>query len=896
MRLPYWLAALGTLRIEVRLSNRRGIPRRRRSAVGHAPACFELLEDRTLLTVYVVNTTADTIDAGDGLVSLREAVTAANANAASGNAAAGSADGDVIQISLGDAPQTIKLNPALGQLEINDDLIIDASGNAATVTVSGENATRIFHINAAAGPGTERDVEFRSFVVTGGNGLGRGGPGGGAVLVEHGSDLTLRIVSVTNSSSVTSGGAIYNAGGLSLVASQILGNTAAGDADSQGGGGIFNAGGNLQIEGNSLIDQNRATGTAGSGGGILTVAGRLLVTGSGVFHNAAARAGGGIAARSANGADGVLAYDVQLSGVTLSFNIAGPNSTSAVPNQGDGGGYHGTGPGSVLFNGGSVVANIAAHQGGGLWNSAGGGMTVTGVRVRANVASRGFDDGTTVTAGGGLYNAGLLTASNVQIDHNLAASFAALRLGLGGGIANAAGGTVRLVSGVVSNNGAGRGGAIHSVGAVETTSVETRNVLIESNTALQSGGGIANGGRLFLSGSTVNGNTVSSADYGFNGGAGILNEGGTASVTGSLIRFNHAYGVQSRGGGVFNTAGGRLEMTNSTVFFNSATAVGGGIADSGGTYNEQKRDLLLAGVFLLSNFVTGGSSGYGDGGALHCEGFGIVTLFRNVIEDNSAARGGAGVWTASDRVLRMNETTVSSNTAASGEGGGLYLRGASRIATSLIASNTGVWGGGIYTAGAMSLVNSTVGENRSRGYGGGIFVAASAVGTRSVLIGNVTIARNRADFDPNDSWSGPGGGVYVVGGEDVTLHNTIVALNLVGPDPSPARSDFTGTANAASSFNLIGDQTGSSFVLGPKGNLAGSANAPINPLLGPLADNGGPTKMYAPARNSLAVDRGSDVLLSGMDQRFKPRPVDLPDAFNAPGSDGSDIGAVELQA
>ena len=71
-------------------------------------------------------------------------------------------------------------------------------------------------------------------------------------------------------------------------------------------------------------------------------------------------------------------------------------------------------------------------------------------------------------------------------------------------------------------------------------------------------------------------------------------------------------------------------------------------------------------------------------------------------------------------------------------------------------------------------------------------------------------------------------------------------------------------------------------------------NSTKDPLLGPLADNGGPTKTHALLEGSPAIDQGNSFGES-TDQRGLPRPSDFVGIPNASGGDGSDIGAFELQ-
>ena len=66
-----------------------------------------------------------------------------------------------------------------------------------------------------------------------------------------------------------------------------------------------------------------------------------------------------------------------------------------------------------------------------------------------------------------------------------------------------------------------------------------------------------------------------------------------------------------------------------------------------------------------------------------------------------------------------------------------------------------------------------------------------------------------------------------------------------------------------------------------------------NPMLGPLQDNGGPTFTHALIDGSPAIDKGKNLSTSPTDQRGNPRTFDDPNAVNASGGDGTDVGAYE---
>ncbi|MCA8989661.1 MAG: hypothetical protein KDA78_18585, partial [Planctomycetaceae bacterium] len=222
---------------------------RSRLTAGPLGLCAEALEDKTLLTVYTVNTTLDEPANGagvtDGLISLREAINAANSNAAFGDAPAGSGVGtDVINF----APTLNNSVITLGgdQLIISGDLSIVGPG-ANRLKIDANHQSRIFQINSGV------TASISGLTITNGNlnGAGEGDYGGGVI---NFGTLTLDYVLVSDNTSVGLGGGIANAPGatLTVINSTVSGNTAPGGS----GGGIANYGTAKVI--NSTISGNQS--------------------------------------------------------------------------------------------------------------------------------------------------------------------------------------------------------------------------------------------------------------------------------------------------------------------------------------------------------------------------------------------------------------------------------------------------------------------------------------------------------------------------------------------------------------------------------------------------------------------------------------------------------------
>jgi hypothetical protein len=216
----------------------------------------------------VVNNTNDS-----GLGSLRQAIL--NANASPG------ADTITFEGTLfaDDTPDTIALTS--GELEITDDLTIQGLG-ANTLTVSGNNASRVFNVDDSDNS-RQIDVAIDGLTVTQGNTTGNGG---GIVSQEN---LTITNSAIANNTADNGGGISSQGGTLDIVDSTIRLN----DASNGVGGGIQQLGDAIVNINNSTINGNTATGNGAgidanpSPGGFAfnltnsTLSGNLTTNGSG---------------------------------------------------------------------------------------------------------------------------------------------------------------------------------------------------------------------------------------------------------------------------------------------------------------------------------------------------------------------------------------------------------------------------------------------------------------------------------------------------------------------------------------------------------------------------------------------------------------------------------------
>ena len=299
-------------------------------------------------------------------------------------------------------------------------------------------------------------------------------------------------------------------------------------------------------------------------------------------------------------------------------------------------------------------------------------------------------------------------------------------------------------------------------------------------------------------------------------------------------------------------------------------------------------------VTITGLTIAGGSS-FQEGDGLFNLSTGVVNIQACVIESNYGTVGG-GI--ANEGNLNLTECTVSKNSASGGEsgGGGVYNNGTMTITGCTISGNNAdglaggppiIAGAGVLNYGTLTLVNSTVSGNTTyKGYGGGI---ANAKGTITII--NCTIAENAAAV-------GSGGGIFNASGSDageVHIQNSIIAANSNGSEPPFENETDIEGAIISEGYNLIGSDF-ETIITPATGDQIGTAESPIDPLLGSLQDNGGPTATHALLPSSPAIDKGGAANGVVTDQRGRFRPVDAVAIPPAQDGDNSDIGAFEKQA
>ena len=230
---------------------------------------------------------------------------------------------------------------------------------------------------------------------------------------------------------------------------------------------------------------------------------------------------------------------------------------------------------------------------------------------------------------------------------------------------------------------------------------------------------------------------------------------------------------------------------------------------------------------------------------------GTLTLTNSTVSGNSAPFDGGGIWNFG--TLTLTNSTVSGNSATDpfigGFGGGIHSQGTLTLSNSTVSGNgAGLHGGGIYNIFILTLTNSTVSGNTANDRGGGIY------NNGTVNVFTSTIADNRADADLNGS--GVGGGVFNFSGSTFNFQNTILADNLETRFVPPPLGLGVWTFTFRDCSGTL-TSSGNNLMRVVNCTVNGSAPTVADPLLGPLQNNGGPTRTHALRAGSPAIDGGN---------------------------------------
>ena len=518
-----------------------------------------------------------------------------------------------------------------------------------------------------------------------------------------------------------------------------------------------------------------------------------------------------------------------LDGVAVTGGNADGTEDSNHPERNSGSGIFSEGTLAIVD---SVIAdNFANANGGGIYNTATGRVTLEGVEVSENSAF----------AGAGIYNEGTLTVDSATITGNTTNAYSTYYDTID---YNENEGTLCLTL-------YGKGGGIYSSGTLRVS-----NSAILNNAATQ-GGGIYNDGELHIQKSSIEGNQ-------------------TPAITGTWTGDNeearlslfHMYDTiveKNKGGGIFNASEATLTIEDTEVSENSAI-FGAGI------YNEGTIALTNSTISENSTPGSSGSIDYSIGG----EGNGSDEAMVSV---SLILRGkGGGIYNSG--TLNVSSSTIVKNIAT--EGGGICNYGNANIETTIFSDNKSAYGAGIANRGALKVANSQFQENLVscryahgvdfNGIGAGLYnydtgtasvvnslfaknEGQGVVNQGQMVIVNSTIVENRAS-------SGAGVYAYDSEGTITELYNTIVAENETCEGAWGFQGDNPDVHGyVIGSNNIIGDGTGmSGLVDGVDGNQIGTAESPLDPGLSITTQEETGLIQYELFSDSSAIDAGESSL------------------------------------
>ena len=651
---------------------------------------------------------------------------------------------------------------------------------------------------------------------------------------------------LSNNTSKDSGGAISNAGPLTINNSNISGNTA-----TNNGGGINNDS-RYGNSGTFIVTNTTISGNAASNGGGVRNGGPIDFSNTTISGNSASSNGGGVFNDSRYGNGGIQTLtNVTIAGNSANssggafYNVGGTVKiyNSILGNSTKGVDYAGAQPSNSSNNlitsgtmSGSTTVTTAQLNLGPLQNNGGtnftmalgagssaigaGNATISNAAPVNGLDQRGFNR---TTSDIGAFSAGIAvttTADTVDATDNLTSLREAIIL------ANTTPGddnisflfssgsspyTITLNSSLPTIVDAGSSVSGGTAGKLNITGLGSTNLIISGDNGNSSRDfnlfNIATGGNLTAGGIAFSGAKVS-------GNGAVFSNQGTLSLSESVFS-NNVSG--NRGGAIHNS--GTVSISSSRFENNSSANQGGAI------YNDGTLTISL------SNFSTN-STGNNGGAICQFSGSSVLTITNTTFSGNLSNDGGA---IRSDGTLTLSNSTLTSN-VASNNGGGLFNLGTVKITNSTFYGNTAnSLGGGIRTGGIVEISSSTFSAN-SAGSGGAI---------------------ENFDYSPNVSTS-------------LKIANTILANSVNG-------GDYAGTG----AVGLLGSATAANNLVS-QGSFAWAITKTSQEInLGPLQNNGGPTFTMAVVDGSATVSAGNSSIsnstpVNGLDQRGIKRSSTIP--------------------
>ncbi|HNP36759.1 MAG TPA: choice-of-anchor Q domain-containing protein [Woeseiaceae bacterium] len=281
----------------------------------------------------------------------------------------------------------------------------------------------------------------------------------------------------------------------------------------------------------------------------------------------------------------------------------------------------------------------------------------------------------------------------------------------------------------------------------------------------------------------------------------------------------------------------------------------------------------------------------------------------SVIENlHSASPGGAvtafadvEVHPSVESLLSIRRSLIRDNTSAA-QGGAFYVYAGQlddsfsiTIEDSELSNNSSDYrAGAMFASGSfhVTLSNSTLSGNMAEtAYGGALDLVNSGVASASLSIDGTTITDNSAGTH--------GGAISTIGSNapPIRIANSVIAGNrLLNPAGDPSH-DIYAEADVVASYSLIGASAGSnpSLMVLEHQSAVGSNILDTDPMLGPLADNGGATRTHAIGSGSPLLDAGNAAAPTRNMALPRPANDQRGGGFQRVSGPAVDIGAYERQ-
>ena len=843
----------------------------------------------------VVTTAADEQNT-NGQCSLREAILNANNNNQSGSTDCGTGGGapDAINFSaLFNSVQTINLASALpnltGSVNING-----PGANPLTVRRDTGGDYRIFTINAG------QTVSLSNLTIS--NGMSPSGQFGGGILNSGTLSLANCIVS-GNSAGTAFGGGVSSSGSLNITNSLIAGNNA-------GNGAGVAASGNVMMS-NSTVSNNTATFQAALNFQNSTVS----LTNCTISGNTSGTWPGAILNATTTGQTSALT----LTNCTVTGNVS---TTSGIGNI-------------VTSNSGVSVTTqlkntlVAANTGPNFSRfGANSSLTSQGNNLDSD-GSSGFTNGTNsdiIGTAGAPINAWLgLLADNggPTPTHALLLGSPALDKGQSFGSATDQRGLPRPVD--LPGIPAATPGDSADIGAFEAQSLPPSGLIINDITVAEGNAGTstatftvtlsaASAQTVTVQYATANGTATAGSDYVATSGTLTFNPGVTSqpvnvTINGdTVLEQGETFFVNltnPTNAALVDAQGLGLILNDEPYIVTNANDAGAGslrqaLLDANASPGAET--ILFEPVFfstVRTINLAGALPDLTDSVTINGPGASLLTLRRDMGGNyriftissgtivslsgltitggnDTSGNGGGGILSSGD--LTVMNCQISGNQSSVAGGGILNNGGTLTVTHSTIAGNTS---GGDFTAGgidstggSLTLLNTTISGNTATGannLGGGLWTSALTT------ITNCTITNNTATAGATNA-----GGLRRDAGT-TTIRNSLIAGNVSNTTvPDVIATGNTGITSSGN--NLIGNVGTLGGIFNQTGDQTGSGATPLNPIIGALANNGGPTQTHALLAGSPAINAGTNSGAPATDQRGVARPQGA----------ATDIGAFEL--